>query len=137
MTRTTPRRQVDPQFWEGRRSAARSYLDAARRALAQTPPGENAVSIAGLVVTATIAYADAITARRARVVNQQDHRGVVSLLTDVLGGELSQGQARFVQRTLAGKDEVHDGIRAVRVDDARRAVEDLEAFAAWADELLR
>ena len=137
MTRKSPRHAVDDQFWRGRLSTARSYLKMAERALAQMSDNENAVAIRGTVATAAIAFADAVTARRASVVNQRDHKQVTVLLNDVLGGELPLSRKRFLERTVGSKDETHYGVRFVPVEEARQSLAELQAFAAWAEELLR
>mgnify|MGYP005814466399 CR=1 FL=1 len=137
MTRTAPRRRVDAVFWQGRLRSASDFRIAAREALALAEPGQNCNPIASQVILSAIAYADAITARKAQGVNQQDHAAVARLLREVLGNQLPDAQERRLRRLLGSKDEVQYGVRTVTVDEARRMVEELDKLAHWAEDLLR
>ena len=73
MTRNSPRRKVGADFWSGRLRQGRDFLEAARQALELADQGQNANPIVSQIVLSAIAYADCLTARRAGVVNTQDH----------------------------------------------------------------
>lgn len=75
-------------------------------------------------------------AKRAQVVNQQDHAQAPRLLRNVLGNLLADGQERRYRRILSFKDEVQYGTRQATHDEAGRLLADLEAFARWSQELL-
>ncbi len=137
MSRRTARRVVDAQYWEGRLDSARSHLRVARDATTLAEPGHNAAGAVSLMVLAVIAYADSLTAYRARVINQQDHRTMSRLLRDVLGDTLPASQERFLVRMLGMKDEAHYGTRLIRLQEAQAALEGLEHFARWAEDQLR
>jgi hypothetical protein len=137
MTRTGPKKPVDDAHWQGRLAQARAFLDAARQAADLAEPGQNANPIISLAVTAAVAYADALTGRRAGVVNRQDHAAAPRLLRDVLRDALPKEQERRYRRILAEKDAAQYGARAGRLDHALGLLADLEAFAQWAEDQLR
>lgn len=84
----------------------------------------------------TIAYGDSLTAKRAQVVNQQDHAQAPRLLRDVLGNLLPDSQERRYRRVLSFKDEVQYGTRKASREEAARLLADLEEFARWAQDML-
>jgi hypothetical protein len=88
-------------------------------------------------VLSAIAFGDSLTARRAQVVNQQDHAQALRLLRDVLGNLMPDGQERRYRRILSFKDEAHYGARQASREEAGRLLADLEAFARWAQDLLQ
>lgn len=137
MTRTGPRKRVDAVFWQGRLQEASDFRAAAHEALTLAEPGRNCGPIASQVILSAIAYADAVTARKAQVVNQQDHAAVVRLLREVVGNELPDAQERRLRRLLGHKDEVQYGVRVVTLDEARRMVEELDQLAHWVEGMLR
>ncbi|HWR87735.1 MAG TPA: hypothetical protein VN277_04875 [Acidiferrobacterales bacterium] len=116
--------------------AARDYHSASLDALTLAEPGQSCGPALSHAILAAIAYADAVTARKGQVVNQQDHRLAPRLLRDVLGNTLPDAQEKRYRRLLARKDEAQYGIRHIALQEAQRAVEDLEAFAEWAEVLL-
>lgn len=136
MTGKSPRKQVDAFYWQGRWRAARAYLDAAQQALLLAQPEQNGNPIISQIVLAAIAYGDSLTAKRARVINQQDHAAAPRLLREVLRNALPDAQERRYRRVLGFKDEVQYGARAASVDEAGRLLADLEAFARWAEDQL-
>lgn len=137
MTRTGPRKTVDAQYWEQRLTQARAFLEAARDAAALAEPGQNANPIVSQLVLSAIAYGDCLTAKRARVVNRQDHAAAPKLLREVLRDALPADQEARFRSVLANKDAAQYGARSMRLDRARRLLEELEAFARWAEEFLR
>ncbi len=90
-----------------------------------------------LMVTAAIAYADAITAKLKGVVNKQDHQAASRLLREALGNSLPDKQEKFFRRLLGRKDEVNYGARrSTTYDEAERLVAELDEFAVWAEGVL-
>ena len=132
----TSRKSVDAEHWHGRLTSATSYLKAARDHLTLADEGANCAPAVSLVVTAAIAYADSVTAKRALTVNQRDHSTAAQLLRDVLGRELPDRQERFLRRILGAKDEAQYGTRHIPKSEAMGHLESLQAFAHWAEELL-
>jgi hypothetical protein len=136
MTRQGPRKAVPPDHWRGRRDSARDHLERARDAITLAKPTQDARAIVSLIVLAAIAYADALTANRAQVVNQQDHASAPRLLREVLRNLLPDEQARGFRDILALKDEAHYGAKPLLMTRARGLFTKLERFAAWAEDQL-
>ena len=134
MTRQGPRRRVDGSYAEGRIKLARSYLVAARLETTLISPGDIGNPAMSQVVLAAIAYADALCARHAGHVNQQNHAAAVQTLRDAMGKRLPAAQAARLARMIGEKDDVQYGMRPKKGDEARRSLEQLEAFAGWAEE---
>ena len=82
MTGQGPRKSVDAGHSPARLRQAREFHESARSlvTLAQSKSYNSAVT---LLVTAAIAYSDAITARAKGVVNKQDHQSAPRLLREV------------------------------------------------------
>jgi hypothetical protein len=99
-------------------------------------PSQDGNPIVSHAVTAAIAYADALTARRAGIVNRQDHAAAPKLLRDVLREALPKEQEVRYRRILAEKDTAQYGVRPGRIDHALKLLADLEPFAHWAEEKL-
>lgn len=137
MTRKAPTKSVDQQFWHGRRDEARAFSLAARQAMDLADPGSSASPIVSQIVLAAIAYSDSITAKRARVVNQQDHLGAVRLLRDVLRNHLPDAQEKAFRRMLRVKDEAQYGARAMALEEAERLLDDLDNFTQLIEALLQ
>ena len=137
MTRAGPRKRVDAFHWQGRLRTAADFRAAAHEALLLAQPGQSGTPIASQVILAAIAYADALTAKGAQVINQQDHAAAARLLREVLGNRLTEAQERRLRRLLGRKDEMQYGVRAVTLDEARPMLEELDRFALWAEDLLR
>jgi hypothetical protein len=112
---------------------ARAFLKAARDAAALADESTIGNPIVSQIVNAAIAYADAITAKRSGRVNQQDHAGIHKVLRDALGERLPEPQARRLRRILDAKDPAQYSARLLRKDDAERLLDELEAFASWAE----
>ncbi len=136
MTAKSPRKPVDALFWEGRLRQARAFREAARQALLLAEPGENCSPAVSQMVFSAIAYGDSLTARRAQVINQQDHAAAPRLLRDVLRETLPAAQERRYRRILGVKNEVQYGARSTPLAEAQRLLDDLEEFARWAEDLL-
>ena len=111
---------------------AREFHESARSlvTLAQSKSYNAAVT---LMVTAAIAYSDAITAKARGVVNQQDHQAAPRLLREVLGNRLPDKQEKFFRKLLGRKDEVNYGARSTALEEAQRLLMELDDFAAWAE----
>ncbi len=137
MTGKSPRKRVDASYWQGRLRTAKAYLAAAQQAMELAEPVHNANPIISQMVLAAIAYGDSLAARRAQVINQQDHAAAPRLLRDVLQNTLPDAQERRYRRILGYKDEVQYGTKSASVEEARRLLESLETFAQWAEDVLR
>lgn len=136
MTRIGPKKRVDALYWQGRLAQARAYLEAARQAAALAESGGNANPIVSQIVLSAIAYGDCLTAKRAQVVNQQDHAAAAKLLREVLRGQLPEEQHKRYRRILAAKDAAQYGARTAPLDYADHLFSELEAFARWAEDQL-
>jgi hypothetical protein len=136
MTGKSPRKRVDALYWQGRLRAAKAYLESAQQAMLLAEPAQNGNPIISQIVLAAIAYGDCLTAKRALVINQQDHAAAPRLLRDVLQNTLPDAQERRYRRILGFKDEVQYGARAASVEEASRLLVDMESFARWAEDLL-
>ena len=132
MTGKGPRKAVDGGHSPARLLQAREFHESARSlvTLAQSKSYNPAVT---LMVSAAIAYSDAITAKARGVVNQQDHQGAPRLLREVLGNRLPDKQEKFFRKLLGRKDEVNYGARSTALDEAQRLFAELDDFAAWAE----
>lgn len=137
MTRQTARKKVDSSFAEGRLRLARSYLSAARTEAAVISPGDIGNPMMSQSVLAAIAYTDALCARHAGYVNQQNNAAAVQTLRDALGKRLPVAQATRLNRILGEKDDVQYGMRLKSVAEAERLLEQLEEFASWAESELQ
>jgi len=89
-----------------------------------------------LMITAAIAYADAVTAKTKGVVNTQDHASAPRLLREVLGNKLPERQEKFYRRLLGRKDEVNYGARSTTLDEAQRLLAELDEFAQYSENAL-
>ena len=89
-----------------------------------------------LMVTAAIAYGDAITAKLKGVVSKQDHQTAARLLRETLGNSLPEKQEKFFRRLPGRKDEVNYGARDTTHEEAERLIAELDDFAAWAEGVL-
>lgn len=100
-------------------------------------PGSSASPIVSQIVLSAIAYSDTLTAKRAQLVNQQDHAGAVRLLREVLRNRLPDAQERAFRRMLRVKDEAQYGARAMSLEEATRLLVDLDAFTQLIEALLQ
>lgn len=132
MTRGGSSKPADRQFSRGRLQLARTFLKAARADAERA--GEEGVGNRSIshIVTATIAYADALTAEFGGFINQQDHQAVAKTLRAALGHMLPDAQERRLGGILKEKDAAQFGARANRVEDALWLLAELEALATWA-----
>jgi hypothetical protein len=96
-------------------------------------PHANANPITLQVVTAAIAYADALTARFGGTINRKDHAAAPRTLRAVLGNRLPRVQERRLARIIEHKDEAQYGARTGRLGEAAALLAELEDFAAWAE----
>lgn len=135
MTNRGPRKAVDASRAPARLLQAREFHESARSlvTLRQNTSYNGAVT---LMVTAAIAYADAVTVKARGAVNTQNHQNAPQLLREVLGNRLPDRQGRFFRKLLGRKDEVNYGARSTTLDEAERLLAELDEFAAWAEGLL-
>lgn len=131
MTRTSTKKTVSADYWLGRRTAAQDFRKAAEDAIALAETGANANPAISQIVLAAIAYGDCLTAKRANVINQQDHSAAPKLLRDVLGSTLPTAQETRYRRILGNKDAAQYGARQATIAQAQRLLEDLIEFANW------
>ena len=89
-----------------------------------------------LMVTAAIAYGDAVTAKAKGVVNKQDHQRAPKRLREVLGNRLPDKQEKFFRKLIGRKDEVNYGARSTTLEEAQRLLAELDEFAAWVEGVL-
>lgn len=136
MTNQGPRKKVDAGFWQGRLLQARDYRQAARDAMAISEAGANGNPIISNIVISAIAYGDTLTAKRADVVNQQDHAAAPRLLREVLRQALPDAQEKRFRRLLSYKDQVQYGARRASMDEAVKLLDMLEEFSTWAEDQL-
>jgi hypothetical protein len=74
-----------------------------------------------------------LTAKRARVINQQDHAAVPKLLRDVMGSALPTAKETRYRRILTHKDASQYGARRGSLGQAQRLLSDLNEFATWVE----
>jgi hypothetical protein len=133
MTRKGSTKAADKGFGEGRLKVARAYLKAAQDEAALAEDGTIGNPIISQIVIAAIAYTDALTAKFAGNINQQDHGGATKVLRDALGNRLPSGQATRLRRILDEKDASQYGARLKTKADAERLLAQLVEFAKWAE----
>ena len=133
MTRKGPSKAADKGFGDGRLGMAKAFLKAAQNETELAHDSEICNPIISLIVHSAIAYADALTAKFAGRVNQQDHSGATKSLRAALGNRLPSEQERRLARILGEKDAAEYGPRIKRKSEAAKLLADLEKFAAWAD----
>ncbi len=132
MTAKGPRKAVDRGRAPARLLQAREFHESAR-SLVMLAQNKSCNAAVALMVTAAIAYSDAITAKARGVVNQQDHQGAPRLLREILGNGLPDKQEKFFRKLLGRKDEVNYGARSTALEEAQRLLAELDDFAAWAE----
>lgn len=136
MTRVSAAKAVAADFWQGRLNAARAFRQAASDGVTLAAEGRNMNPEVSQMTLAAIAYCDALTARLAGKINQQDHAAAARLLRDVMGNALPQSQETRLRRLLGHKDAAQYGIRPTSLDQARRFLDDLTVFADWVEDQL-
>lgn len=134
MTRKGASRSVDPALASARLEIARAFRQAAQDTADLARDGTPANPIVSQIVTAAVAYADALTAKHAGIVNQKDHGAVVKTLRDVLGQRLPKAQETNIRTILQEKDESQYGFRIMGIAEAQRLLARLDAFAAWVED---
>jgi hypothetical protein len=136
MTRGGPTKRVGDAFGRGRLDNARAFQELAEQALALAEEGQNANPILSLIVTSSIAYADAVCSSYGGRVNQNDHDAAPKTLRAVLGNQLPADQLKRFQRILVQKEPAQYGARRARMDAAHERMEDLRRFADWASDMV-
>lgn len=132
MTSHSPRKVVEATHSSARLLQAREFHESARSlvTLGQNTSYNGAIT---LMVTAAIAYSDAITAKIKGVVNKQDHQSAPKLLREALRNRLPDKQEKFFRKLLSRKDEVNYGARSTTLDEAQSLMGELDEFAVWAE----
>lgn len=136
MTRQGSRKKVPADFWESRRRAGRAFLKAAQDGLAVAEPADGGAPIMSNVILAAIAYADALTAKRANVVNAEDHNAAPRLLRDVLKQALPAAQEKRFVDTLKNKSVIQYGAKTFSRGEAENFLLNFAPFASWAEDQL-
>ncbi|KUM25841.1 hypothetical protein AU467_24325 [Mesorhizobium loti] len=136
MARVRSTKKKDAAYVTGRLVIARGFLKDARNSNLVADPGDIGNPSMSTVINCAIAYSDALTAKFRGEVNQDDHQAVVKLLRAALGKALPAKQEASLRALLEQKDEVQYGSRAKTRNDAEKALERLEEFAAWAEQQL-
>jgi hypothetical protein len=91
-----------------------------------------------VAIHAAIAYTDSLSIRFAGFKSVEgDHVRVVDALKEALGDRADEKAIRLLRRVLAQKDQVAYQGEYYTVADAKRLAADAQAFAAWAEDLLR
>jgi len=137
VTRSPRGKAVEGPFWHGRLENARAFLQSARELADLAETGRSANPIVSLIVSAAIAYADALAASVRGTVSQDDHDAAPRMLRAALGNRLPAVQEKRFTRILREKDSAQYGARLGRLDRARELLAELEALAAWVETELR
>ena len=136
MARVRSTKKKDAAYVTSRLLIARGFLKDARNSNLIADPGDIGNPSMSTVINCAIAYSDALTAKLRGEINQDDHQAVVKLLRAALGKALPAKQEASLRALLEQKDEVQYGSRAKTRNDAEKALEHLEEFAAWAEQQL-
>ncbi|WP_027164733.1 hypothetical protein [Mesorhizobium sp. WSM3224] len=136
MARVRSTKKKDAAYVTSRLLIARGFLKDARNSNLIADPGDIGNPSMSTVINCAIAYSDALTAKLRGEINQDDHQAVVKLLRAALGKALPAKQEARLRALLEQKDEVQYGSRAMTRNDAEKALERLEEFAAWAEQQL-
>ncbi|AZO31516.1 MAG: hypothetical protein EOQ29_07670 [Mesorhizobium sp.] len=136
MARVRSTKKKDAAYVTSRLLIARGFLKDARNSNLVADPGDIGNPSMSTVINCAIAYSDALTAKLRGEINQDDHQAVVKLLRAALGKALPAKQETSLRALLEQKDEVQYGSRAKTRNDAEKALERLEEFAAWAEQQL-
>jgi hypothetical protein len=136
VTRISTKKSVGADYWQGRLAAAQAFRKSAEDAMTLAEAGANMNPAISQMVLAAIAYGDALTAKRANVINQQDHAAAPKLLRDVLGSTLPGAQETRYRRILGNKDAAQYGARHAGRAQAQKLLEDLTEFATWVEDQL-
>lgn len=136
MTNQSPRKTVDVFYWSQRLETARAFLRSAQQDVVLAEPGQNMSPAVSQIVLSAIAFGDSLTAKRANVVNQQDHSAAPKLLREKLGNALPQAQERRYRRLLSHKDAVQYGAKPVTLSDAKMLLAELDEFSNWVDSVI-
>ena len=98
-------------------------------------PGDIGNATISTIINCAIAYADVLTAKYRGEINRKDHHAAVRLLRETLGNDLPSKQESLLRALLEQKDEVKYGSRVKTRAEAERALEKIEEFAEWAEQM--
>lgn len=129
-------RNEDRDRSERYRSVARALLQTARDLeLIGEPQYGNGLAI--ITVHAAIAYTDALTiAYRELRSTDGEHLQAAALLVDALGRDADADQVRRLRRILSSKSHASYSGSYYTLDEGRKILQELERFAAWAEDRL-
>ena len=122
--------------WRGRRDNGRAFLADARTLRDLADEGSNGIPIMSLVISAAIAFADALTIRFSGTKNAGEHANVTLTLRRALGDRADAAQVQRLGRIVGRKDATQYGHRQGTLEEARQLVEQCERFAEWAERML-
>ena len=136
MIRRAPAKSVATDHWKGRRDNARAFHEAARTQLMLLRPASNANPVISLTASAAMGYADALTAKRIGVVNQEQHDQIVSTLRRAVGNRMTSTIARHLTNIVKEKSTAQYGARHGALETAIKLLASLDAFAQWIEQEL-
>jgi len=136
MIRPGPAKTVATDHWKGRRDNARAFHEAARTQRTLLSPSSNANPVVSLIASAAIGYADALTAKRIGVVNQDQHDQIVSTLRRAVGNRMTPTIARHLTNIVKENSTAQYGARHGAVETASKLLASLDAFAQWIEQEL-
>jgi hypothetical protein len=137
MTRTGGTKTVDATFSPTRLQIAKAFHAAAASLATSGEDARIGNPAVSLIVSAAIAYGDALSARFAGVVSRAEHGVAAKILRDALGKRLPIAQERAFKRIVDQKTIAQYGSRVVPSTEARALLRDLDNFGQWAEEELR
>jgi hypothetical protein len=114
MTRNGASKSVNASFGEGRLRLARAYLKAAQTEATVAEDGDPGNPIMSEIVSAAIAFTDALTARYSGRASRQDHAVAMKALRDVLGNRLPTAQETRLRRILGCKNAPNNDPMSIR-----------------------
>ncbi len=88
------------------------------------------------IILSAIAYAHALTAKRANVINSEDHNAASRLLRDVLKEALPSAQEKSFVETLRNKSAIRYRAKAYTLVETEKFLASIEKLATWAEEEL-
>jgi len=133
MTRKGPTKAATVEESRGRLKQARAFRAAAEEIGAKLAPGANASPMMTLIVTAAIAYGDALTARFGRVMNRDEHAALPKLVRATMGDQADEAMLKHRRAIIAEKTFAEYGDHQVDVESASRFLLKLQRFGEWAE----
>jgi hypothetical protein len=136
MTRKGPTKVATVDQSRGRLEQARAFRAAVEAIASTITPGANGSPLMALIVTAAIAYGDALTARFGRVMNRDDHAASPKLVRATMGDRADEAMLNHLRAIIAEKTFAEYGDHQVDVEAASRFLVTLRRFATWMETTL-